>query len=63
MAPIIDPINDAINAMVKPSYNPHDSIYADPANERTNSDGIGDIKDCKIIAKISPTGPNSIVRS
>ena len=63
MAPIMDPIKEATNAMTKPSYIPKDSIYAAPAMDRSNSEGIGEINDCKIIAKISPNGPNCIIMS
>ncbi len=59
----MDPRKDAIKAMPKPSNNPKDSIYAAPAMDKTSSEGIGEINDCKIIAKISPNGPNCIVIS
>ena len=63
MAPIIDPIKEATNAMTKPSYNPKNSIYAAPAMDKSSSEGIGEINDCIIIAKINPNGPNCIIMS
>jgi hypothetical protein len=59
----MDPMNDAINAMTKPSYNPKDLIYTAPAMDRISSEGIGEINDCRIIAKINPNGPNCIIMS
>ena len=59
----MDPIKHAIKAMIKPSYNPKASIYAAPAMDRSNSEGIGEINDCIIIAKINPIGPNCIIMS
>jgi hypothetical protein len=51
-------MKDAIKARIKPSYKPKNSIYADPAIDRSSSDGIGEINDCKTMAKINPIGPN-----
>jgi hypothetical protein len=63
MAPIIEPIKEPIKAIIKPSYNPKDSIYADPAMDRRSSEGIGEINDCRTIAIIKPTGPKSTIMS